>query len=341
MLAPIVLATIGLASFALTSFALTTVAGGTARVDDPSAEEAPGDRAEYRIGVLFWHDSPNDRVALEGFRAGLELRTSRYELDVVNVHSDEAAARERLRSWAETPVDLVLALGTRAAQLAREHAGPVPVVFTAVTNPVLTGVAEGWEGSGADVTGNSNWIPAATVLRTFRRAVPGMRRLGVIASRKNPVPAAEIEEMKAALAADPNGGLELEVRLVDTGDELTEAARHLVERVDAIWIPIDFLVYENLHRIRAVTDPAKIPLLSSSKKGAEAGAIVGIIVDYSNLGKNAAALAVRILEDGDAPRSIPIGRLSGYRTIVHLARAREIGYRLPLEVVCTADQILR
>jgi len=306
-------------------------------------EEPPRSRSApaHRIGVLFWHDAPNDRVALEGFRAGLDLRTESYELDIVNVHSDEEVARQRLRAWADEPVDLVLALGTRAAQLARRHSGPVPVVFTAVTNPVLTGVADGWDGSGADVAGNSNWIPAATVLRTFRRAVPGMRRLGVIASRDNPVSAAEIEEMIAALESDPDVDLRLVVQRVDVADELADAARDLATRVDAIWIPIDFLVYENLHRIRAVTDPAKIPLLSSSKKGAEAGAIVGIIVDYRNLGKNAAAIAVRILEDGADPATLPIGRLSGYRTIVHLARAREIGYRLPLEVVCTADQILR
>lgn len=295
----------------------------------------------WRVGVLFWHDSPNDQLALEGFRSGLEWRNDRYELDLHNVHSDENDARRRLESWEKAGVDLVLALGTRAAQLAKESLRETPVVYTAVTNPVLTGIAESWERSGPNIAGNSNWIPAETLLRAFSRAVPNLDDLGVIAGNDNPVSGAEIAEVQSALAKNPDLDTRLHVRRIADVDELASATRALIGEVDAIWIPIDFLVYENLHLVRKTTDPEHVPLLSSSHRGAEAGALVSLVVDYRNLGRNAAAIAVRILEDGRDPASIPVGRLSGYRTIVNLAQSRAIGYRLPLDVVCTADRVLR
>ncbi len=306
-------------------------------IEDTAAQQAP----TWRIGALFWHDSPNDELALEGFRAGLERHAHRYEIDVHNVHSDENEARRLLASWETSNVDLVLSLGTRATQLAKESLESTPIVYTAVTNPVLTGIADNWESSGPRIAGNSNWIPAETLLRAFSRAVPDLHDLGVLAGVDNPVSTAEIAEVEAAIAANPDLDIRLHKRRVHEVDELDDATRELVGRVDALWIPIDFLVYENLHLVRKSTDPAHLPLLSSSHRGAEAGAVVALVVDYKNLGRNAAAIAVRILEDGRDPASIPVGRLSGYRTIVNLAQSRAIGYRLPLDVLCTADRVLR
>ncbi len=308
------------------------------------AGSAPAEPAETpaRIGVLFWHDSPNDKLALDGFRRGLEQSGLPHVLEIQNVHEDEASARTLLRKWEATDdCRLVVALGTRAAQLARDELERVPIVYTAVTNPVLTGVAESWQRSGPGIAGNSNWIPAENLLRAFSRAVPKLERLGVIATLDNPVPAAEISGVQEALRLHDDLSISLEIRRVASAADLADAARQLAERVDAVWIPIDILVYENVHLIRKVTDPARVPLLSSSHRGAEAGAILSIVVDYRNLGKNAAAIAVRVLEDEVDPATIPVGRLSGYRTIVNLGRSREIGYRVPLEVVCTADRILR
>jgi len=308
----------------------------------PAAGAIEESESPRRIGVLFWHESTNDELALEGFRAGLEIRGMPHALDIRHAHSQVAEARSHLERWERESYDLILALGTAAAKLAREQIGRVPVVYTAVTNPVLSGVADGWESSGTNIAGNSNWIPAETLLRVFRRSVPGLRRLGVIASRSNPVPAAEIEGVQEALARqEPEDPLELVVARVDDETELGAAAERLVADVEAIWIPIDIVVYENLGRIRTVTDPRGIPLLSSSQRAAETGAIVSVVVDYRNLGKHAAGIAVRILEDGVAPESIPVGTLKGYRTLVDLKRAREIGYRLPLDVLCTADRLIR
>ena len=317
------------------------LAASRAPAPTPGERQESGSTPRYRIGALFWHRSPNDFAALDGFRAGLAA-WGEVELEVAHAEEDQDRAREILAAFAAKPVDLILALGTRAALLAAEAAGSIPVVFTAVTNPVESGVVAGWEGSGRRVAGNSNWIASDTLVEVFRLAVPDLERLGMLrSSGAGVVSGAELRQLRRHL-----GGLEappfsLCEQVVDDEEELGEAVtRLLAADVQAIWIPIDFLVYENLDRVLDALGDRRIPLVSSSVKGTRAGAVAGVFVDYGMLGRNAAALTRRILEDGADPGSLPVGTMEGYRVEVNLAAARRCGYPLPLSLLVLADSIL-
>src|SRR5690606_8231921 len=154
----------------------------------------------WRIGVLFWHDSPNDAEALRGIRNALEARGHPHELLVEAAGSDREAAYAILDGFVASDVDLIVALGTEAALRAKERVRGIPVVFTAVTNPVESGVVAAWEGSGTHLAGNSNWIEPETIVRVFRLAVPHLRRLGVLRSeRSEVVSAAELRGVRRYL----------------------------------------------------------------------------------------------------------------------------------------------
>ncbi|MEQ8765440.1 MAG: ABC transporter substrate binding protein, partial [Planctomycetota bacterium] len=110
--------------------------------------------------------------------------------------------------------------------------------------------------------------------------------------------------------------------------------------VEAIWIPIDITIYENLELVRNVSDPLGIPLVSSSLRGAEAGAVAGVLVDYALLGQNAVVIALDILDGVRTPGEIPIGTMQGYQVIVNLTAARRCRYELPLAVLAVADRLI-
>ena len=80
--------------------------------------------------------------------------------------------------------------------LAIDEVSNIPIVFTAVTNPVSSGIADSWKSSGRNVTGSSNWIKLEDKLATFKNCVPYLKTLGIIYNPDNPVPAAEISEAK-------------------------------------------------------------------------------------------------------------------------------------------------
>jgi putative tryptophan/tyrosine transport system substrate-binding protein len=289
------------------------------------------------VTALLWHDSPNDLKALEGFRRGFRV-LERSAPTLVRAERDAGRARLGLQKAEAQSSPLVLALGTRAALVAKETLTRTPLVFTAVTHPVLSGVVGSWEASGENIAGNSNWLDRGEMMRSFRAAVPGMRRLGVIATRGNAVSAAEIAEAGRALGE--NSGLELKTRFIAEGEKLEALLPSFLKGVDALWLPIDFALYQDepLKLIVEATRKAQLPLVSSSERCAGKGALLVVAVDYELLGLRAAAIARRILGGAD-PATMPVGRLTSSRLYVDLDAARAIARELPLDLLLRAWRV--
>ena len=303
---------------------------------------AAQEHAPWRIGVLLWHRSPNDLQALDGIRNAFRVSGRPHALEVVEADSDEARAATLLAGLRAKRVDLIVAMGTQAALLCKQHVSDLPVVFTAVTNPVESKLVPDWSGSGSNLAGNSNWIEPQTVLDVFRMAVPDLTRLGVLRSTSTGVvSAAELAAMRVLLAGPDAPKLALHEELARDVDDLDAAvARLAAAKVEAIWIPIDFLVYENIARVADAARARGVPLVSSSLRGVTEGAVAGLVVDYETLGARAVLIALDVLERGREPRSIPIGRMAGYQVVVNLAAARRANYEVPLPMLAVADLIL-
>lgn len=297
----------------------------------------------WRLGVFFWHESPNDEAAFVGIREAFEESGRLHELIVQQAGSDRQRAIEILQQFRSGRVDLIFAMGTDAALLAAEHVVDTPIVFTAVTNPVESGVTPSWEGSGRNLAGNSNWIASETVLHIFRLAVPKLSRLGMLRSKiSGVVSAAELQAMKTYLRKPDAPAVEIVEETVDGVKGIRPAVKRLAEsRVEAIWIPIDFLIYENMEEVLCAAQPHGLPLVSSSIKGMMTGAVAGVVVDYKMLGKQAAVIALDILERSVQPGKIPVGTVKGFQVIVNIGAARRCNYELPLPLLVFADSILK
>ncbi|MBL9079183.1 MAG: ABC transporter substrate-binding protein [Planctomycetes bacterium] len=294
-----------------------------------------------RCGVFLWHESPNDLATLAGIRAGLQQAGVAVAFVEQHAAADAARATAALTALREARCDLVFALGTQAALLAKEHLRSVPIVFAAVSDAVASGVVADWNGSGTNLCGASNRIGPAAVLDAFRLAVPQLGRLGVIRSRTSGVVSgAEVATMRGHLAQEGAPAVALvESVAVDTND-VERAVRALVASgVEAIWIPIDLTVYRDLGAVRRGLGPARLPLLTTAATGPADGAHVGVTVDYGVHGRRAAALAVRVLQ-GAAPGSLPIDRMQGTLVKVNLGAARRDGIELPLSILAVADELL-
>jgi putative tryptophan/tyrosine transport system substrate-binding protein len=307
-----------------------------------AAAQAPVEAAPKRLGVFFWHDSPNDLATFAGIQKGLRQSGMPHSFVEVRADSDPAKAKLAFAQLRDAHCDLVFAMGTQAALLAKTELTGIPVVFAAVSDPVASGIVPSWDGSGTNLCGASNWIAPQNVLSVFRLAVPGMRRLGVLRSQASGlVSAAELTTMRAHLATLPKHPIELlEEVAKDPADLPAATARLLAANVDAIWIPIDITVYQNVPAIRKELGAAKIPLLTTAAAGLRAGALVGAVVDYPLHGRRTALLAIDVLLHGKNPGSLPIDRMQGSRITVNLAIARENGIQLPLSLLVLADELL-
>jgi putative ABC transport system substrate-binding protein len=295
----------------------------------------------WRLGVLFWHDSPNDLAALEGIKEALKETRRR----VVYLKEEAGESPEKaiaiLKKFKAEKVDLIYAMGTEAARYAAQEIKEIPIVFTAVTNPVETGLVASWEGSGTNLAGNSNWIASETLLNVFCLAVPNLSRLGILRSESTAVSAAELRGMKDHLSRKEAPAVTITEEVVKEAKEIPAAVDRLAGAgVQALWIPIDYDIYSNLGAVLDAAVPHKLPLVSSSLKATRAGAVAGVVVDYKMLGKRSVEIALKILEEGADPGKVPVGLMNGYQVFVNMGAARRLNYELPLSLLVVADAIL-
>ncbi len=302
----------------------------------PSAPTTP-----HRLGVFVWHDSPNDLATLDGLRAGLAAAALPHELLLRQANGDEILASRQLAELRAAGCALVFALGTQAARLARREITDRPVVFAAVTNPVAAGLVPTWLGTEGNLCGASNWIEPRTVLAVFRLAVPNLRRLGMLRSEKDDlVSRAELAAMRHLLAQPGAPAIELFDATIPHSDQVEPAVRELLARgADAIWVPIDLPVYQNLDTIRLVLGERKVPIVTTAAAALGRGALVGAVPDYVLHGRRTAGLALRILRDGTPTRELPVDRMSGCLVTVDLDAARRLDLELPLSLLVLADEI--
>ncbi len=307
----------------------------------PSAVPDSGavSRERWKIAVLLWHESPNDLAALRGLKRGLAAMNMAQDLVVLNAHADEPKAKDLLRRSIGEGAQLIVALGTRSAKIAAATTTTTPIVFTAVTNPVLSGITPSWSGSGTNVAGNSNWLDRREMISSFKLALPTLKKLGVLRSPDNSVSRAEIAEARAALGSSPE--LELIEIEVKEPAKVGEVLEKNLERLDAVWVPIDFPLYQEkpLAQIVKVARARRIPIFSSTVRCAGAGALVVLTVDFELLGLKASALIRDILVRGKVPGKMKVGRMKSSRLFVDLEAARHINLKLPFELILGAHRL--
>jgi putative ABC transport system substrate-binding protein len=296
----------------------------------------------WKFGVLFWHDSPNDVMAFNGIEKALAETGMKHALIKRNAHSEPDAVRSILEEFRKEKVDLIFAMGTEAALHAGGMEKETPIVFTAVTNPVVSEVVTSWNQSGNNMAGNSNWIASETVLHVFQLAVPDLERLGILRSKtEGKVSAAELKSMRDYLRQPDAPDVVIAEAMVSGNGAIPDAVAQLAQsRVQAIWIPIDREIYNNMDKVTEAAGRHRIPLVSSSLKGIQGGAFAGVVVDYELLGMRAMVIAKEILDGKKRPGEIPIGRMHGYLVQVNLGAARAAKYELPLSLLVLADAII-
>ncbi|MBU0946729.1 MAG: substrate-binding domain-containing protein [Proteobacteria bacterium] len=303
------------------------------------------DEKPWKIGILMWHETDHDEAALRGFKAGIELSGIPHTFDLQRAYSNEEKAKAFIRTWNNEKIDLICTIGTKATLWALEKATDIPIVFTSVTDPVTSGIANSWESQGRNVTGSSNWIDGKHKLKIFKEGIPHLKTLGVIYNPKNPVPVVEVEYARKQAQ---ELGITLKEATIENVDQIENAISKLISQgIDALWVPIEVLVYHNMERVGRITQAAKLPVVSSSLEGIEVlaqGESVGMIsvtVDYEALGRLCVPAVIEILTTGKDPKDIPITTLEHQRIIINANAADAIGYQIPPTFLAKASQVIR
>src|SRR5712692_5206951 len=220
-----------------------------------SFERASTDAFVQRLRELGWIE--NRTVAIE-YRWG-EGRDERF--------AEIAAEFIRLK------VDVILTYATPSSIAAKKATAVIPIVFAAAGDPVGTGLVVSLARPGGNVTGLSiqQTDVGAKRLELLREAIPGLRRLAVMAHLGSPGATLEMREVQAAA-----GKLDLEVVTLEIrrAQDIPPAFEALKGRADALYVAADPLVSSNQMRINTLALGARLPTMHNFRESVEAGGLM-------------------------------------------------------------------
>lgn len=277
-------------------------------------------------------DGIRDGLADLGFTVGENLKFS-YE----SAQGNPATAAQIARKFIGEAPSVIVPISTPSAQAVVAGTKDIAVVFTAVTDPVGAGLVADAASPGGNVTGVSDMSPIPDHLALIREITPGVARLGII---YNPGEANSVALAERLKELAPGAGMQIVEASATKTAEVQQAARSLVGKVDAIYIPTDNTVVSALEAAVQVAEQNKIPLYAGDTDSVPRGAIAAIGFNYYDIGLQTAQIVAKVLK-GEAPGSIAVTQAQGTDLIVNPGAAEKMGVTIPEAVVSRANTVVK
>lgn len=299
-------------------FALTACGGN----DSPASNNDSS--ATYKVGLLqlMEHTSLDEiRTAIEN-----EIAAAGYgdiiELDYVNGQNDASTMNTAAQKFVANGDDAIIAIATNAAQSVAAATSDIPIIFSAVTDPIAAGLVTDKEHPDANITGISDYIDVAAIFGMAEELTPNVKSFGFVYNMAEPNSVSVITDAKAYL--DSKGIPYTEAFVTNIG-EVTTAVQSLVGKVDAFFLPIDNTVASAMSNVADIANANQIPVYTAADSMVHDGGLATAGVNYTQLGKQTADMLIRILIDGEAVADNPVEVLTEYSVTVNEETAAAVG----------------
>lgn len=307
-----------------------TPAAATAAPTAEAAADTNGEKTEFTVGLCNYVDDASLNQIVENIQSRLaEIGKEKgvtFNVLYDNCNADASVMEQIIAGFLADNVDVMVGVATPVAmrmQTATEDSG-TPVVFSAVSDPVGTGLVESLEAPGANVTGTSDYLDTAAIMNLIFALDPDADCIGLLYDQGQDSSASAIAEAKAFL---DERGVKYVERTGTTTDEVMLAAQALVsDGVDAVFTPTDNTIMTAELAIYETFIEAGIPQYTGADSFALNGAFLGYGVDYANLGVETANMAAQILLEGADPSSTPVMTFDNGTATINTDICAELGY---------------
>ena len=249
-----------------------------------------------------------------------------FAVDYQNAGFDNAIAAQIGQNFSATNVALMCAIATPSATacFAAAEDKDIPVVFTAITDPVEAGLDSG------NVTGTSDKLPVEAQLDLIRKLQPDADTIGIIYTTSEPNSVSAIAEYQEKCG---DFGFTVEVVGVTAQSEVTQAADTLISKgVDCFSNLTDNNVVGVLPSILEKTDEAGIPIYGSEVEQVKLGCVAAAGIDYVELGRQTGMMAAKILTGEASAYDMPYETISEYGIYINSAAIDALGITVPEDV---------
>lgn len=303
------------------------------------AAEASGD--SYKIGISQFAEHGSLDNCREGFLEGLKEagieEGKNLTVEYQNAQTDTGTASTIADSFVSGKVDMICAIATPCASSAYNSCmnTDIPVVYTAVSDPVSAGLANEDGTSIGNITGSSDILPVEEQLKMIREMMPEAKKIGILYTTSEANSCSTIEQYKS-LAGDY--GFEIVDTGINTSADIEIAATDLVSKVDCLCNLTDNTVVNALQTVLDKANNAGIPVFGSEIEQVKSGCVASMGIDYFQLGVETGAMAAKILKGEATAQDTNFITASKSELYVNTAAADKIGMKLDDSYVKDAAQ---
>ena len=262
-----------------------------------------------------------DGLAEAGYVDGKNIR-----IDYHNAQGEQVNCVTIAEKLINDRDNLIFAIATPAAQAVANLTKDIPILISSVTDPESAKLVQKNTAPGGNVTGTSDLTPCAAQIDLLKKIVPNAKTVGMLycSSEQN-----SYFQIALAKAACDKLGLKYIDGTVSNANEIQQVVSSLCGKVDAIYSPTDNMIAAGMTLVSQVANESKIPVICGEEGMVKAGGLATYGINYYELGKQTAKMAVEILRDGKNPAEMPIEYLQNCDLTVNPETEKALGITVP------------
>lgn len=298
-----------------------------------TATNSPDQAKIITIGInqFAQHESlENCRIGfIEGLKEAGYVDSENIKVDYQNAQTDIKLASSIASAFVSKKYDLICAIATPSAQASYNAAieTEIPIVFSAISDPVGSKLVKSLEKPENNVTGVSDALPIEAQLKMIRAFLPNAKKIGILFTTSESNSESQIEIYKTLAT---NYGFKIITRGVNTETEIPLATDSILKEVDCLTNLTDNTIVTSLSIIIEKANSKNIPVFGSEEEQLKVGCIASESLDYVEIGRETAKLAVKIIE-GENASEIPVTVNNASKPVINKKAAQLLNIEIPKE----------
>ena len=297
--------------------------------------------AEYTIGIEQFAEHGSLDNCREGFLQGLAeegiVEGENLTVDYKNAAADMGTAGQISDSFASNNVDMMVGIATPSAQSCFNAAmdKEIPVIFTAVTDPVAAELAAEDGTPAGEITGTSDKLPVQLQLEMIREILPEAKTIGILYTTSEANSESAIKEYEALA---PDYDFEIVTKGITATADIPLAAEAILEDVDCLTNLTDNTVVASLPTILEMANEKNIPVFGSEIEQVKIGCLAAEGLDYVALGVQTGKMAAQVLKGEKKASEIPYETIEEAALYLNTKVAENLGIEIAAEVADKAAE---
>ncbi len=284
-----------------------------------------------KIGVIQLVEHSALDANYKGFVDGLAeagyIDGENIKIDYNNAQGEQANCVTIAQKFVTGKSDLIFAIATPAAQAVANVTNKIPVVISAVTDPESAKLVKSNKMPGKNVTGTSDLTPCAAQMELVKKLCPEAKTVGMLycSSEQN-----SYFQIKLAEEACEKIGLNYVEATVSNSNEIQQVVQSLCSKADVIYSPTDNMIAAGMPLVAKIAIENKIPTIVGEEGMCRIGGLATYGINYYELGKQTAAMAVKIIRGEGTPADMPIEYPANGNLVINEEMAKALGMTIPV-----------